>query len=206
MLSETGLRLWLGNDLRAANHRNREARTSPGLADCPTYPAFVGTLLCAMHDGRVEVEIRRVRMTDPEGVEALEGWSVDERAVYGDHPELYAAEASDFEPPNGAFFVMIADGFTVAGGGFRRMSAHTCEVKRMWTDRGQRRKGHASVILDAIEEEARKLGFSALCLETGPTQHEALGLYRRRYQPIPPYHYDDALAFGHSLLSSDRHP
>ena len=61
-------------------------------------------------------------MTDPEGVEALEGWTVYERALYGDHPELNAAEASDFEPPNGAFFVVLVDGATVAGGGFRRIS------------------------------------------------------------------------------------
>jgi GNAT superfamily N-acetyltransferase len=140
-------------------------------------------------------------MTDPEGVAALEGWAVDERALYGDHPELSVAAASDFEPPNGAFFVVIADGATVAGGGFRRMSDETCEVKRMWTDPEQRRMGHASAILDAIEDEARNLGFSTLCLETGQAQHEALGLYRRRYHPIPAYHYDDALAFGHSLLS-----
>jgi GNAT superfamily N-acetyltransferase len=139
-------------------------------------------------------------MTDPEGVQALEGWTVYERALYGDHPELYAAEPSDFEPPDGAFFVVIADGSVVAGGGFRRMSSDTCEVKRMWTAPRQRRKGNASAILDAIEHEARKLGYSALCLETGPAQREALGLYQRRYRPIPAYHYDDALAFGHSLL------
>jgi len=142
-------------------------------------------------------------MTDPEGNEALEGWTVYERALYGDHPELYATEVSDFEPPNGAFFVVIADGSTVAGGGFRRMLSDTCEVKRMWTAPEQRRKGHASAILDAIEEEARKLGYAALCLETGPAQHEALGLYQNRYCSIPAYHYDDALAFGHSLLAEE---
>ena len=81
------------------------------------------------------------------------------------------------------------------------MSPDTGEVKRMWTDPEQRRKGHASAILDAIEDGARKLGFAALCLETGPAQHEALGLYRRRYHPIPAYHYGDALAFDHSLVS-----
>lgn len=140
-------------------------------------------------------------MTDPEGVEALEGWAVYERALYGDHPELYATEASDFEPPNGAFFVVIADGSTLAGGGFRRMSPDTCEVKRMWTDPQHRRKGYASALLDAIEDESRKLGYSALCLETGQTQDEALALYGKRFNPIPAYHYDDALAFGQSLLS-----
>jgi GNAT superfamily N-acetyltransferase len=138
-------------------------------------------------------------MTDPEGVEALEGWTVYERATYGDHPELYSTEASEFEPPHGAFFVVIAEGSTVAGGGFRRMSPDTCEIKRMWTAPEQRRKGYATAVLDAIEEEARKLGYSALCLETGPTQYEALGLYENRYRSIPAYHYNDAHAFGHSL-------
>jgi GNAT superfamily N-acetyltransferase len=142
-------------------------------------------------------------MTDPEGIEALEGWTVYERASYGDHPELCAADAADFEPPNGAFFVVIADGSTAAGGGFRRISPDTCEVKRMWTDPRQRRKGHASAILEAIECEARKLGYAALCLETGQAQHEALGLYRKRYRPIAADHYDDALAFGCSLLSQN---
>ena len=144
---------------------------------------FRDTFLRVMHDRRVVV--RRVRITDPEGVEALEGWTIDERALYGDHPELSAAEASDFEPPNGAFFVVIADGSVVAGGGFRRMSPDTCEVKRMWTDPERRREGHATAILDAIEDGARKLGFSALCLETGQAQREALGLYRQALPPHP---------------------
>jgi GNAT superfamily N-acetyltransferase len=145
------------------------------------------------------MEVSRVRATDPEGVRALEGWAVDERAIYGDHPELHAVGATEFEPPDGAFFVVISDGSTVAGGGFRRRSSDTCEVKRMWTAPDQRRKGYASAILDAIEDEARGRGYSTLCLETGPSQNAALTLYDRRYRRIPSYHYDDAIAFGYSL-------
>lgn len=145
------------------------------------------------------MEVRRVRVADPEGVSALNGWEVYERALYGDHPELYSIEASEFEPPNGAFFVVISDGSTVSGGGFRRVSPDVCEVKRMWTAPDRRRRGYASAVLDAIEDEARRLGYSTLCLETGPVQHEALALYENRYGQIPAYHYDDAIAFGHSL-------
>jgi GNAT superfamily N-acetyltransferase len=147
----------------------------------------------------VTVEVRRVRITDPEGVQALEGWAVYEREMYGDHPELYAIEAAEFEPPGGAFFVVIAGTATVAGGGFRWKAQGTCEVKRMWTAPDQRRQGYASAVLDAIEDEARKLGYSNLCLETGPAQHESLALYRGRYDEIPAYHYQDAFAFGWSL-------
>lgn len=171
-------------------------RMPAAAAGCPQRraAALFGPL---SHDGHMEV--RLVRMTDPEGIEALDGWAIYERGLYGDHPELHAVEASEFESPNGAFFVVISAGSTVAGGGFRRMSPDTCEVKRMWTAPAQRRKGHASAILDAIEDEARKLGYTALQLETGPAQHESLALYTKRYRKIPPYHYDDAIAFGRSL-------
>jgi GNAT superfamily N-acetyltransferase len=145
------------------------------------------------------MEVRRVRMTDPEGAQALEGWAVYERELYGDHPELHAVETAEFEPPDGAFFVVVENGSTVAGGGFRRHSRNTCEVKRMWTDPDHRRNGHASAILDAIENEARRLGYSSLCLETGPAQHESLAMYRRRYRELPAYHYEDAIAFGQPL-------
>ncbi len=145
------------------------------------------------------MEVRRVHASDPEGVEALEGWARYERALYGDHPELQSVDGSVFEPPDGAFFVVISEDSTVvAGGGLRRMSADRCEVKRMWTAPDQRRRGYASAVLDAIEVEARRLGYRSLCLETGAVQREALGLYEKRYSRIEPYHYDDAIAFGHS--------
>ncbi len=149
-------------------------------------------------------------MTDPEATTVLGGWAVEQKRRYGeDSLELYAQEMGslapgDVEPPDGVFLVVvIGDGSTVAGGALRRLGPGTCEVKRMWTAPGQRRKGYASVILTGLEDEARTLGYSTLRLETGPVQPEALSLYRRRYRQIPPYHYEEALAFEHSLDGSD---
>jgi GNAT superfamily N-acetyltransferase len=143
-------------------------------------------------------------MTDSEATDVLDGWGADQLERYGDSEELYAhelssVEASQFEPPEGVFLVVVDVGLTVAGGALRRLTSDTCEVKRMWTAPDHRRKGHASVVLDALEAEARTLGYSALRLETGPAQPEACSLYDRRYRRIPAYHYEEAIAFEHPL-------
>ena len=145
------------------------------------------------------MEVRRVLMTDPEVLHVLDGWAAHGRSLYGDHEELYAVEAHELEPPDGVFIVLMEGETPVAGGGFRRLSSDTCEIKRMWTDPGHRRKGHASAVLDALEMEARRLGYSTLRLETGPAQPEARSLYERRYRQIPAYNYQEAFAFEHSL-------
>ena len=105
--------------------------------------------------------------------------------------------AQDFEPPDGVFLVLLEHGITVAGGALRRLSSDTCEVKRMWTAPEHRRKGHASAVLDALEDAARDRGYSCLRLETGPAQPEARSLYEcRGYNQIPTYgNYEQATAY-----------
>lgn len=146
-----------------------------------------------------------MHLTDPEAVVVLDGWGVYERQMYGE--EMYAHELSlvtarDFDPPDGAFLVASDDGRIVAGGGLRKLSPDTGEIKRMWTAPDQRRMGYASAILDEIECAGRELGYSRLRLETGPEQHEARALYGRRYRQIPTYHYEGAIAFECSLRST----
>lgn len=111
-----------------------------------------------------------------------------------------------FEPPDGAFLVLLEDGVTVAGGALRRLSGDTCEVKRMWTASGHRRKGYASVVLDGLEDVARHRGYSYLRLETGPAQPEARTMYEcRGYRRIPTYgRYEQATAFEHQLNAGDQ--
>ncbi len=74
----------------------------------------------------------------------------------------------------------------------------------MWTAPDQRRKGYASVVLDALEQEARNRGYANLRLETGPAQPEARALYDRRgYRRIPTYgRYELATAFEHVVAAA----
>ena len=147
------------------------------------------------------MELRRVRLNDPEVVPLLAGLEREYTERYGSAEEMLRTHDEEFRPPDGIFVVIVENSVTVAGGGFRRHSADACEVKRMWTHPEHRRRGLAVRVLTALEEGAREAGYSRLVLETGPRQPEAAALYERRgYRRIPTYGlYPQALAFAVDL-------
>jgi GNAT superfamily N-acetyltransferase len=147
------------------------------------------------------VELRQIRLGDPEALPLLDGLSGEYERRYGSAEEISSVDVREFEPPHGVFVVLLDQGLTVAGGGLRRLSLDTCEVKRMWTSPDHRRNGLASAILDALEIVARDHGYTWLKLETGPAQPEAQSLYEGRgYRSIPTYgRYEQARAFEYRL-------
>lgn len=147
------------------------------------------------------MELRQVRLTDPLVAPLITGMTGEYRVRYGETDEMTTVDAEEFDPPSGTFLVLIDGGEVLAGGGLRRVADDTCEIKRMWTAAGHRRKGYASQVLTALEDTARAAGYSTLLLETGPLQPEAITLYTSRgYSPIPYYgRYPDALAFRFDL-------
>jgi GNAT superfamily N-acetyltransferase len=149
------------------------------------------------------MELRHVRLSDPLVDPLIAGLSGEYDARYGETDEMATVDAEEFDPPSGTFVVLIDGGAVLAGGGLRRVTDDTCEVKRMWTATGHRRKGYASRVLTGLEDAARAVGYSTLLLETGPLQPEAIALYTARgYRPIPYYgRYPDALAFQFDLRS-----
>lgn len=132
-------------------------------------------------------DIRRVRLDDP-AVEPLLAALGDEYEIrYGANDELTTTHAAEFDPPDGTFLVVLdASGRTIAGGGFRRFSDDTCEVKRMWTSAAHRRQGLATTVLAELEAIARNAGYERVVLETGPAQPEAHTLYRTRGYTVTP--------------------
>ncbi len=97
--------------------------------------------------------------------------------------------AAMFEPPDGVFLVARdEDGMPLGCGGVARFDATRGELKRMYVLPAARGRGLGRRLLDALELEARRLGYRALVLETGEAQSEAIGLYRSSgYEPIPCY-------------------
>jgi putative acetyltransferase len=80
--------------------------------------------------------------------------------------------------PHVRFFIVRLDGAAVGCGGVALFEGYG-EVKRMYTRPAARGRGLAKALLQRIEDEARAAGKPMLRLETGPYQHEAIGLYRR---------------------------
>jgi GNAT superfamily N-acetyltransferase len=97
-------------------------------------------------------------------------------------------DAQMFVPPTGTFLVGRAGGRAVLCGGVTRFDDTRAELKRMYVDPGLRGQGHGRRMLEALEDEARRLGYAAIVLETGEQQDAALGLYLSAgYESIPCY-------------------
>jgi putative acetyltransferase len=99
-----------------------------------------------------------------------------------------ARHAAMFEPPDGVFLAVRDGGRPVACGGVCRFDETRAELKRMYVVPEVRGRGLGRVVLEALEAEARRLGYTGIVLETGVGQAEALGLYTSAgYEPIPCY-------------------
>ena len=97
-------------------------------------------------------------------------------------------DAAVFEPPDGGFLVGWEDGEAVACGGIARYDDATAEIRRMYVVPDARGRGLSRRVLEALEDEARALGYSLVRLETGNLQAAAVGLYiSAGFGPIPRY-------------------
>jgi len=113
---------------------------------------------------------------------------------------LYPAESnhglslSDLLKPAVSFFVARKDGVAVGCGAVVAKEGFA-ELKRVYVAEAARGLKIGQKILDTLEARARDLGYERICLETGISQPEALGLYRKAgyvetgpfggYQPDP---------------------
>ena len=96
--------------------------------------------------------------------------------------------AADFEPPGGAFVVGWDGEEPVACGGVTRYDETTAEIRRMYVAPSARGRGLSRAVLEALENEARQLGYEFVRLETGDRQPEAIKLYASSgFEPIPRY-------------------
>jgi GNAT superfamily N-acetyltransferase len=105
---------------------------------------------------------------------------------YGRDTELSSYPNEEFEEADGGAFLLLYDGDEpVAGGAFRRYDERTAELKRIWTHSGHRRRGLGRIVVEELEREASRRGYTRIYLTTGPRQPEARELYLRAgYRPL----------------------
>lgn len=136
------------------------------------------------------MEIRRESF-DSEASTALAGaLEAELLAIYeGDAGSGGLPAAPIFEPVNGgAFLIGRIDGEAVACGGVARYDEVTGEIRRMYVVPRERGRGLSRRVLEALEDEARTLGYVLVRLETGKLQAAAIGLYiSAGFGPIPRY-------------------
>ena len=127
------------------------------------------------------IDVRTVPSNEPPATELVAAMVDEVSELYGriDVPGAPSATPADFAPPGGAFLVIYEDGVAVAGGGLKRLDERACEIKRMYVVPRARGRGHASRLLKALEEEARRLGYAIARLDTGEHQPAAQAMYER---------------------------
>lgn len=95
---------------------------------------------------------------------------------------------ADFREPRGVFVVATVDGEPVACGGVTTIAPGIGYLKRMWVAASMRGLGFGRRMLGAFEDEARRLGFHTLRLETNRALTEAIRLYESAgYQRVAPF-------------------
>lgn len=88
------------------------------------------------------------------------------------------AGAAELGPPAGTFLVGYGvDGTPSCCGGVKQLPDGTCEIKRMYVVPAARGRGVARLMLGALEDAARGLGYTVARLDTGPRQHSARRMY-----------------------------
>jgi len=134
-------------------------------------------------------ELAAVRFDEPDVLALTQAQQEEMRGLYDGEADIGPArDAWMFEPPHGAFLAVRIDGRAVGCGGIARFDETRGELKRMYVEPGSRGLGLGRALLDALEVEARRLGYVAVVLETGDRQPEALGLYASAgYERIPCY-------------------
>jgi GNAT superfamily N-acetyltransferase len=127
-----------------------------------------------------DVTFDRADAAQPPASELLEAMVSELEPLYGriDVPQAPSATPADFAPPGGSFLIGYEDGEPVCVGGIKRLPDGACEIKRMYVVPQARGRGLARELLEALEGEARSLGYELARLDTGPRQPHAERMYR----------------------------
>ena len=100
----------------------------------------------------------------------------------------HLVDLSTLEQPSVSFFIARNDGVAVGCAALVEAGDGTAEIKRMFVDPEARGLRIASSLMNALEAIAEKKGLTAIRLETGIYQPEAICLYRKYgYVEIEPF-------------------
>ena len=142
-----------------------------------------------------ELRFVAVGQEDPLAEPLLAELTVEYASRYGATEDMVSKwlreyPAQEFAPPHGGLLIGLLDARPVTGGAFRRFDDDTAELKRIWTDSGHRRRGHARALLIELETAIAARGYRRVYLTTGDRQPEAEALYlaagyTRLDEPLP---------------------
>lgn len=99
-----------------------------------------------------------------------------------------------YAAPNGALFLARIDGKPAGSVALRAFDNTTCEMKRLFVREQFKKQGVGRALVAAAVEEARRLGYKRIVLDTLAHMRPAIKLYTSLgFQPIAAY-YDNPIS------------
>ena len=135
------------------------------------------------------MRIRRETLDSPVATRLISALNAELAAEYSDPGSLhFRLDPDEVAAGRGAFLVAWNGEEAVGCGAVRKVDGRTAEIKRMYVAPAWRGRGVGRRMLEALQDEARRLGATRVVLETGTRQASALALYRASgFTEIPAY-------------------
>lgn len=93
-----------------------------------------------------------------------------------------------YAPPRGALLVARSEGLTVGCVALRPLDESTCELKRLFVRPSARGGGAGRTLAETALDQARRLGYRRVLLDTLPGMERAQALYERLgFREVAPY-------------------